>query len=283
METRLLDASDAAELEVFLAAHRDSSMFLRSNARKAGLVFLGERFQATYVAGYRDGRMVGVVAHSWRGMLLLQAPDEVEEIARACVEQSGRVVTGFAGPLEQARRARRALGLEGAAAVMDSSEALYALELEALALPAALVERRATCRAPLPEERGTLYDWRHAYELEVLGGRDTPEARQAAAAGIDAIIAEGNVWVAVVSGQPASLAAFNATLPDIVQLGGIYTPPALRGRGHARVVVAGSLEVAKQRGVTRAVLFTDNPSAVCSYEAVGFRRVGDYALVRLSD
>jgi uncharacterized protein len=57
----------------------------------------------------------------------------------------------------------------------------------------------------------------------------------------------------------------------------------LRGRGYARVVVAGALELAKQRGVTRAVLFTESPSAVLCYEAVGFRRVGDYALVRLSD
>lgn len=256
-------------------------MFLRSNVRKSGLVFLGERFQGTYVAGYRAGQMIGVVAHSWRGMLLLQAPEGTDEIARACVAQSGRRVTGFAGPLEQVRRARRALRLEGAPAAMDSSEALYALDLAALVRPPALLERRVICRAPLLEERDILYGWRHAYDLEVLGGRDTPEARQAAAAGIDAAMAEGNVWVAVVSGQPVSLAGFNANLPDIVQLGGIYTPPALRGRGYAKVVVAGSLEMAQQRGVTRAVLFTENPSAARSYEAVGFRRVGDYGLVLL--
>jgi hypothetical protein len=31
---------------------------------------------------------------------------------------------------------------------------------------------------------------------------------------------------AVVEDMPVSLSAFNAALPDIVQLGGIYTPPA---------------------------------------------------------
>jgi len=71
-------------------------------------------------------------------------------------------------------------------------------------------------------------------------------------------------------------------LPDIVQLGGIYTPPEQRGRGYAKVSVAGSLLVAAQRGATRAVLFTKNPSAVRSYEAVGFRRIGDYGLVLLA-
>ena len=77
------------------------------------------------------------------------------------------------------------------------------------------------------------------------------------------------------------LAAANAALPDIVQLGGIYTPPAYRGRGYARASVAGSLMSARKRGVTRAVLFTSNPSAARSYEGVGFRRLGDYGLVLL--
>ena len=39
--------------------------------------------------------------------------------------------------------------------------------------------------------------------------------------------------------------------------------------------------VARERGASRAVLFTGNPSAVRTYEALGFRRVGDYSLVLL--
>jgi predicted GNAT family acetyltransferase len=94
-------------------------------------------------------------------------------------------------------------------------------------------------------------------------------------------IAEGNAWIAIEGGRPVSLSAFNAALPDIVQLGGIYTPPELRGRGYARAAVAASLLAAKQRGVARAVLFTSNPSAARSYEAVGFQRLGDFGLVLL--
>jgi predicted GNAT family acetyltransferase len=71
-------------------------------------------------------------------------------------------------------------------------------------------------------------------------------------------------------------------LPDIVQLGGIYTPPAFRGRGYAKASVAASLLAARDRGATRAVLFTSNPSAARSYEAVGFQRLGDYGLILLS-
>lgn len=89
------------------------------------------------------------------------------------------------------------------------------------------------------------------------------------------------MWVAVENDRPVSLSVFNATLPDIVQIGPIYTPPNFRGRGFAKVAVAGSLIAASERGVSRSVLFTNNPSAVRSYEAVGFRRVGDYGLVLL--
>ena len=55
MTIRLLTPSDAAQLEAFLVRHRDSSMFLRSNARRAGLVFHGQTLQADYVAAFRDG------------------------------------------------------------------------------------------------------------------------------------------------------------------------------------------------------------------------------------
>ncbi|HZR22327.1 MAG TPA: GNAT family N-acetyltransferase [Vicinamibacterales bacterium] len=92
-------------------------------------------------------------------------------------------------------------------------------------------------------------------------------------------MAEGNAWVYVENGVPLSLSAFNATLPDIVQLGGIYTPPDVRGRHYAKISVAASLVAARERGATRAVLFTNSPSAERTYTALGFARIGDYALV----
>jgi predicted GNAT family acetyltransferase len=133
----------------------------------------------------------------------------------------------------------------------------------------------------LPEERNLLCEWRSAYDIEILGSTDSEETRNRAAAALDRQIAEGNAWVAIRNGVSVSLSAFNATLPDIVQLGGIYTPPEHRGRGYAKAAVAASLIAARQRGATRAVLFTSNPSAARSYEAVGFRRLGDYGLILL--
>jgi RimJ/RimL family protein N-acetyltransferase len=268
-------------LETFLALHRDSSMFLRGNVRRAGLTYQGLRGEANYAGAFRDDRVVGVAAHCWNGMLLLQAPEHAAELARAAVEWSGRPVTGLSGPLEQVRQARSELKLDSADVALDGAEWLYALDLSQLVVPEPLSNGTVVCRPPRPEERDALCAWRLAYDIELLGATDSPSTRRRSEEFLDAQIAEGNAWVAVVENTPVSLSAFNAALPDIVQLGGIYTPPALRGRGFAKVAVAASLLVARDRGSSRAVLFTNNPSAARAYEAIGFRRIGDYSLVLL--
>ena len=278
---RILGNSDSALLEAFLKPHRDSSMFLRSNARRSGLDYRQEPLHATYVAAFRNDKLIGVAAHSWSGMLLVQAPEATEDVVRACADQSGRLVSGFAGPLDQVRLARRALGLENAETRMDGDEGLYALDLAGIVVPEALSSSSIECRAPRAEERETLCQWRIAYDVETLGAADSAETRERATKALDSQIANKDAWVAVERGQVVSLSAFNATLPDIVQLGGIYTPPQLRGRGYAKAAVAGSLLAARERGASRAVLFTGNPSAARSYEAVGFRRLGDFGLVLL--
>jgi GNAT superfamily N-acetyltransferase len=281
MDVRLLTPADAPLLEAFLLTHRDSSMFLRSNARRAGLSYHGKPYEAEYAGAFREGQLVGVAAHAWNGMLLLQAPDDAAEVARACVEQSGRAVTGLAGPSDQLQKAKDVLPLDTATLRLDDVEGLYALDLDELLVPKILSGGAVVCRPPRPEERDALCAWRLAYDVETLGATDSPEERDGAAQLLDRQIADGHAWVAVVDDAPVSLSAFNAALPDIVQLGGIYTPPEYRGRGFAKAAVAASLLAARDRGASRAVLFTNGPSAIRTYEALGFRLTGDYALVLL--
>jgi len=77
---------------------------------------------------------------------------------------------------------------------------------------------------------------------------------------------------------------FNAMLPEMVQIGGVWTPAEFRGRGYARALVAGSLAAAREQGVRRAVLFANpaNAAARAAYLAIGFEIVGDYGLVLLA-
>jgi GNAT superfamily N-acetyltransferase len=278
---KLLGPGDEAELERFLAQHRDSSMFLRANSRQAGLLDRGEPLQGTYVGAFRGGSLVGVAAHAWNGMVLVQAPEFLDELVRVCTERSGRAVSGFTGASEQVARAHVALGIDCTHARLLADEGLYALDLSHLSEPVGFAFPEYECRAPLPGERDTLVAWRVAYDVETLGGDDSPDTRTRAAGFLDWQIAEGNAWVALERGALVSLTAFNAALPDIVQVGGVYTPPELRGRGFAKFAVGTSLRFARERGADRSVLFTQNPSAIRTYEALGFRRVGDYSLILL--
>ena len=96
---------------------------------------------------------------------------------------------------------------------------------------------------------------------------------------IEGHVARKEAFLLEVDGEPVSLCTHTAQVSDIVQIGGVWTPPEWRGRGYARRVVAGALQVAEQEGVTRAVLFTEGRAARRCYEALGFQRVGDYGTI----
>jgi uncharacterized protein len=274
-----LGAGDEAELEGFLVAHADSSMFLRANVLRAGIVDRGEPLQATYVAARVAGQIVAVAAHAWNGMVIVQGrADAIGDAARAAVERSGRDVKGFSGPYAQVVAARAGLGLGDRHAALDSREDLFALALDQLRVPPPLADGRWSCRHPVAEDRLQLARWSYAYEIEALGVTPTPEREQRALQDHEP---RPSTWVLVAEGKLAARSGFNAELPDAVQIGGVYTPPELRGRGYGRAVVAGSLVDARARGVQRSILFTahDNIAARSAYLALGYRIVGDYGLV----
>jgi len=281
-----LGPGDEAALQAFLARRAHSSMFLRSNLAAGGIVDRGQPYQSTYVAARDADGIRGVVGHSWHGMLQVQAPaDVVGDLARAAAARSGRAVAGLVGPWAQVAAARTALGFDAARTRLCSHEDLFALDLAHLIVPAPLADGRVRCRRPESRELPLLIDWRVAYDVEISNATDTPAFRQATAVDIARLHARGATWVVTAGAGPVAYSAFNAQLPDTVQVGGVYTEPAHRGRGFARAVVAGSLLAARERGASQAVLFTgkDNDHAQRAYRALGFQVVGDYGVVLFSD
>ena len=274
---RSLGAGDERDLENFLAAHADSSMFLRSNLREAGIIYRGAPFEALYVAAIAKGRIAGVAAHCWNGVVLLQAGDHVKPLVVALAEHSRREVVGILGPLGEVRRARSALAMEATPSQIESDEGLYAVDLHALVVPAALREGKLMCRRPAARELPLLAEWRYAYSREALNSVPGEALREHCRAEIEAL-GRDRQFVLLDGGRIVAYSAFNASLPDIVQVGGVWTPPEQRGRGYGRMVVAGSLLAARDGGARRAVLFTgdDNLAARRAYAALGFRRVGDW-------
>lgn len=287
MEIRTLSGGDETALEKFLAPHASSSMFLRANARAAGLVDRGAPLQGTYVAALAGREIIAVAAHFWNGMLVLQAPDAraLESVARAAVSRSGRELTGLVGPQQQVETARATLGLSGRATSHDSREKLYELDLAELEVPRDLAAGRLVCRRPRPDELDVVTRWRVDYSLEALGVRAGPERAATARDEILRLQGENSQWILLDHDRAVSYSAFNARLPDAVQVGGVWTPPPLRGRGYGRAVVAGSLLDARREGVRKGILFTgdENRPARAAYEALGFRVVGDFALVVFAD
>ena len=57
-EIRILTPGDEALLERFLLPRKESSLFLLSNLRRAGLSDRGQRLQGTYVAAVEEGEVV---------------------------------------------------------------------------------------------------------------------------------------------------------------------------------------------------------------------------------
>lgn len=283
---RLLRPGDEALLAAFFARHPDTTLFLQSNSRAAGLVDRGEPQQGSYVAACDDhGAILALACHCWNGNLLVEAPVSLPEVVRAAVAASGRAVTGLIGVDAQARAARRALGLEAAPAMLESREDLFALPLDALRVPARLASGALRCRPPRDDELPGIVAWRHDYRAEAIREPRGPALRAKSVEEIELVQRLGRHFVLEDDGGLVAYAAYNAETPACVQIGGVWTPPALRGRGYGRAVVAGALLAARARGVARSVLFTPagNAPAQAAYRALGYQRVGDYALILLAE
>ncbi len=294
LTTRTLKNKDQDLLEGFLRDRRYTSMFMRSNARSAGLEAPKEPFGGRYVGAFERGELRGVVAYCWNGHLTVQASGAA---LRACLEklvppgffelsidkrrESAAWLNGMTGDTARVREAMDYLGLE---AKTSLEEGLYILPF-AERKPAALggvpitqfhVERLdfGTLKETEVEQLGT---WRRDYEDETMGIAITADE---GAKKMALWASRGLLFVARdAEGELCGMTGFNAALPDIVQIGGVYTPPSLRRAGIGRSLVSGSLDIAEKEGASESVLFTNNPFAARAYESLGFRRIGDFSLL----
>jgi ribosomal protein S18 acetylase RimI-like enzyme len=256
-------------------------MFLRSNLRAVGLLDRGERLHGTYAASIVDGEIVAVAAHAWNGLVLLQAPTrDLEPVVRLATSRSRRAVLGLVGPWRQVVAARECLGFRDRAVSLESAEDLFELPLEALVMPSRRQDG-ARARRATAADLEVLARFRHDYMVEALRSAPGDALRAASRDEMKRMIEEGVAFVLEAGGELVAFSAFNAKLPDAVQVGGVFTPVQHRRRGHARAVVAASLVEARRDGVRHAVLFTDrlNVAARRAYVALGFDPIGDYGLV----
>ncbi len=278
---KVLLPGDEELLESFVLQHINTSMFLRSNLQAAGLIDGNQRYQGTYIAAIENGEIKAVAAHYWNGMVVVQAPVYLEEVVRAVVEKSNRAISGITGEARQVKLTRKALQLENRSTQLNDDEILFSLALDKLQLPPALTSGKVKCRHPLLEELELLTQWNVAYCVETLGDTETPKLVAKCRQRIESTQAQARHWVLTAKNNGenklVSYSAFTAGLPDIVQIGGVYTPPSLRGMGYAKCVLAGSLLDAKSQGVYQGLLFTskNNLAAQAVYRGIGFQETGE--------
>jgi RimJ/RimL family protein N-acetyltransferase len=283
-QIRILGAGDEVALEAYLLPRIETSVFLLGNMRKAGLVDRGQYLQGTYAAAVQGDTVLGVVGHFWNGNLLLQAPlDLLPELIRTALWASSRPLLGFLGPQAQVRSALAHLAVSPAQVQVDDPQTLYGLALADLVVPPLLQQPGVRARRIEARDLELLVAWRVAYHMEAFQELENTELWSACRRQVQRSLAERRAWILEVEDRPVSTSGFNAMLPELVQVGGVYTPPELRSRHYAKAVVAASLLQAQITGVAKAILFTgeDNLPAARAYMALGFRAIADYHILLL--
>lgn len=279
-EFRVLGIADIDDLNRYLERTPDTSMFLRSNLRHAGIVDDARPYQGTYVGLYREAALSGVAALYWNGNLVLQCePGDAAALAGETLAASlPRACRGLVGPRAILEPVLEIPPFSLRRARMASRQDLYALDLDKLPPEPAIAAR---VRPATPKDLDVLAEWRHDYLCETLHEPSGEPTRRQARQEMIRAIEEGRAFVLAMADNLMAYSGFNATLPDTVQVGGVYCPPGERGLGYARAATQGALLAAKAQGAKRAILFTaeDNIPAKRCYEGLGFRRVGDYAIV----
>ena len=262
---------DREALVDFMFDHAPIMMFPLTNLTRYGLGGDHPRAISAWVCK-RDEAITDVLTISREGMVFPCSPTGQWQAAAAILR--GRAVKGFIGDGDQVTALREASAMTQRAA-LDVIEPSYLLTVADMVMPACGGYRlRPLSAAPLD----LMIAWRRDYDIETLHV-DPAEAALQAEQQIRSFMAIDSHRVLFEGDTPVSMTGFNAVLPEIVQVGGVYTPPALRNRGYARKALALHLQEVAVDGVTEAVLSAANPAAERAYAAIGFDRIGDFALV----
>lgn len=273
---RVATENDASALETFLASHAATSMFLRSNLAANGTQDTVSPQGTTFYLGVQNQAIRAVFGITNRGYLLAQAPEAPHALwAEFAGRITGRSVCGMTGVPEQVQTCLNAVGLSDGPWQIHADEPLYHLQIADLSCEPVTVRKAVAKDLPL------LVDWFNAYEQDVgHAAAGTPPTAQVLERASRAI-GSPDVMLLEQDGTPVAMAGINARLPDIVQIGGVYTPMVLRGRGYARRALAGLLRACAAQGVQQSVLFANNAPAARAYEALGYLLIGQYRVCLL--
>lgn len=279
-----LDQLHIDELSSYLNHYQETTMFIRNNLYHSGITYQDAPFHGEYYGSFENNKINGVLAHYWNGNVMMQS--ENFSALSALVEEfelkRTRPIAGILGEDSQANFVIDKLSLESSLFAINYQEKLFLLNIEKVVIPQAIHSYSYTLKTVQECDMDVIKEWLIAYHIEALGDdANNAKLEESIIDEIQDSQISQNRWVLFVNNTPVSLCGFNATLPDIVQLGPVYTPPSLRNKGFARVAVYLCLKQAAAQQVKRAILFTNDNSAICAYQALGFHQIGKYRLALL--
>lgn len=268
-------SADGPAIKAFLTDHIATSMFPLANLHNHGMNG-GHPRAVTFWLRWQAGRITDALAMTDEGFLFPQCPTGPWGDIRSVL--AGNRFGGILGEAAQVR-ALRAVLAPVATAALDNVEPLYQLDLADLALPDCT---GFTLRPLSDAPRSTVIAWRAAYHAEVMPMQGKDDVAVATDE-IEAYLQADSHRLLFRGETPVAMTGFNAQLADSVQIGGVYTPPDMRGQGLARRAVGLHLREAREGGTQNAVLFAANAQAARAYEAIGFTRIGAFAMLMFEE
>jgi predicted GNAT family acetyltransferase len=132
-------------------------------------------------------------------------------------------------------------------------------------------------RVAVEDDFDLVVQWLFEFDKEALGDSDRANAEVAARR----LMSERAVYLWE-DGEPVCMAVVNRPTGNGAAIGGVYTPPPLRGMGYATSCVAGLSRLLLDSGKQFCVLFTDlaNPTSNSIYPKIGYAPVCDFTLYR---
>lgn len=284
-----LTESEKPLLSDFLSQHIDQSMFLLSNLREAGLYHSQSKQNCQngqdgiyYGAITPAGALQSVMAHFRNGTWAICSPDpkDIAPLSNMLQQDSRFPMTLVAGPHQEVIACLSACQIEQSKCRKILVETLFTLPLDHLIIPEKASDYQLITAADMPAQ--LLFDWLAEYECDTLGKHPGPELNTHIWQRVSRLQTKQVGWGLYQDDQCLALAGFNAKVAEAVQIGPVWTPPAHRGQGFARILVAKILYQARLQQIPKAILFTDNPAAISAYQAIGFKPSGTYCLAYLS-
>lgn len=280
---RQLNSSDRIDTDVFLEKHAESCMFMRSHIAIAGLTYRGLPNQGDHFGAFRDGKLVGVIAHYWNGNVMIEAKDGIAELGKAVIKNafnSGRSIRGILGSFDQAQELIEVMDIQEWPRTVNSKEHLLAMSLKDLKVPALCHDPDFYRRDPKEQDRDLMMKWRFDYEMEFGSGQDNETSRARIARDVEDFMSNGKYWLFEYQEKPVAFSGFNAVTDDTVQPSVVWVSPENRTKGFASPIVASILLVARDRWEKKkTVIFSQNEASEKAYTALGYKDFGYYSLI----